>query len=130
MKITKPEVHEKKWGCEFWIANNNLYCGKILELKQGWRCSIHHHRKKHETFFLLDGIVFMEKDGKEKVMLPGDVLEVKQLSKHRFTGLRDSKIIEFSTHHEEDDSYRDVESSKVPVNEFKKLEEKYAELLQ
>ena len=121
MIVSKPEIHEKKWGKEFWIANNDLYCGKILELKRGWRCSIHYHKKKHETFFILDGTILMEFNNEKRVMKPGDILEVKQLSKHRFTGIIDSKIIEFSTHHEEEDSYRDVESGKVPENEFIEL---------
>jgi len=124
MNITKSEEHEKVWGKELWIANNEFYCGKILELKKGLRCSIHYHKKKHETFFILEGLVFMEQDGQEKTMMPGDILEVNQSSKHRFTGLKDSKIIEFSTHHEEDDSYRDVESGKVPDEEFRALKER------
>ena len=33
--------------------------------------------------------------------------------KHRFTGLENSEIIEFSTHHIEEDSYRDEASGRV-----------------
>jgi hypothetical protein len=35
--------------------------------------------------------------------------------------LKDSEIIEFSTHHEDLDSYRDTESGKVPDSEFEEL---------
>ena len=124
MEITKPEEHEKVWGRELWIANNDMYCGKILELNGGFRCSIHHHKNKDETFFILEGLVFMEVGNESSVMEPGDILRLEPGAKHRFTGLHDSKIIEFSTHHEEGDSYRDVVSGKVPEDEFKNLCEK------
>ncbi len=118
MEIQKLEVHKKIWGSEEWIANNNEYCGKILNLKKGFRCSIHYHKKKHETFFILKGRVLMEYEGERKIMNSGDVLVVEREKKHRFTGLEDSEIIEFSTHHEDDDSYREVESGEVDLNKL------------
>jgi len=39
--------------------------------------------------------------------------------KHRFTGLENSEIMEFSTHHEDEDSYRDELSGKVDLNKIK-----------
>lgn len=113
------EKHDKVWGRELWIANSDKYCGKILELRKGFRCSIHFHKNKDETFFISEGKVLMEVDGKSKVMLPGEVQHIAPGIKHRFTGLEDSKIIEFSTHHEEDDSYRDTQSGKVDLSKLK-----------
>ena len=109
--------HDKVWGSEEWIINRS-YCGKILNLKKGFRCSIHHHKIKDETFYILDGKVLMEIDGTRRIMKPGDVQIIMPNQKHRFTGLEDSKIIEFSTHHREDDSYRDVESGKVDLDKL------------
>ncbi len=43
----------KVWGSEEWIVNNSTYCGKILNIKKGYRSSIHYHKNKHETFYLL-----------------------------------------------------------------------------
>lgn len=34
--------------------------GKILTLKKGFRCSLHTHKIKDETFYILDGEVLME----------------------------------------------------------------------
>src|SRR5262249_27199605 len=45
----------KSWGRELWIVNNELYCGKILEIHQGSRCSLHFHKLKTETFYLHSG---------------------------------------------------------------------------
>jgi quercetin dioxygenase-like cupin family protein len=114
------EKHEKVWGHEEWIVNTPLYCGKFLYLKKGKRCSIHYHKNKDETFYILEGEVLMEVNGKEKVMRKGESEHITPMTKHRFSGLKDSIIIEFSTHHEESDSYRLEESGDVPEGIMKK----------
>lgn len=101
----------KGWGKELWIHNDEKYCGKILILKKDKRCSLHFHVKKHETFYISKGLVQMElidKDGSRKTlkMKPGDSLEIPTGLMHRFTGLEDSEIVEFSTEHFDEDSYR------------------------
>ena len=116
MEATEPvKTVNKVWGKELWIANNDKYCGKILTLKKGFRCSVHYHKNKHETFYILKGKVLMELGDEKKIMNPGDIQVVEQNQKHRFTGLEDSEIIEFSTHHEESDSYREELSGKVDI---------------
>ena len=96
----------KVWGEETWVVNSENYCGKILELKKDFRCSIHHHKNKDETFFLLSGMILLELDEKKRIMNPGDSQRVKPGQKHSFAGIENSKIIEFSTHHKDSDSYR------------------------
>ncbi len=118
------EIHSKVWGEEQWIANKD-YCGKLLKLSKGWRCSIHYHKNKEETFYILKGKVLMEVGDREWVMNPGEKIDIKSGDKHRFTGLQNSEIMEFSTHHEEKDSYRDVPSGQVPLEEFDLLLTKY-----
>lgn len=114
------DVHEKVWGHEEWIVNTPLYCGKRLILNKGWRCSMHHHKVKDETFYVSHGIVMIElesEDGAEKsedVLHPGDSIRVSPGTWHRFTGVTDAVIFEFSTHHEDDDSYRREESGRAP----------------
>ena len=110
----------KIWGEERWIANDG-YCGKLLILKELYQCSIHYHKIKNETFFILKGSVLLEIDGKVYFLIPGDVIDVKAGEKHRFTGLENSEIIEFSSHHEDSDSYRDTESKEINSNEAMNL---------
>ena len=106
------KIVPKLWGRELWITNNDLYCGKILELTRAFRCSMHYHKDKTETFYLLKGLVFMEVDGKEYFMGGEgkknadieDTIYIEPGVKHRFTGLEDSRILEISTHHEDRDS--------------------------
>ncbi len=117
MQVIKPESHKKVWGSEEWIVNRD-YCGKIMNLKKGFRCSIHYHKIKDETFLFLKGKVLLELENEKRIMKPGEVVLIEPGVKHRFTGLENSKIIEFSTHHEDGDSYREVESGKVNLNEL------------
>jgi len=55
-----PTKHVKGWGYELWPANSPLYCMKILHVDEGKKCSIHFHRKKHETFYPVGGLVSLE----------------------------------------------------------------------
>src|SRR3989338_8144132 len=105
----------KVWGKEVWIVNKD-YCGKKLVLNKGYRCSIHHHKIKDETFYIIKGKVLLEANNKSAIMLPGDSILIEPKTKHRFTGLEDSEIIEFSTHHEDSDSYRDELSGKINLD--------------
>ena len=104
----------KEWGEERWIVNRD-YCGKLLILRKGFRCSLHHHKIKDETFFVNKGKVLMECAGSRLIMMPGDTILIEPGMKHRFTGLEDSEIFEFSTHHEDSDSYRDEVSGPVDL---------------
>ena len=108
MKIVK-----KVWGHEEEIVNNEHYCGKKLVLKKDHFCSEHFHKIKHETFYIASGEVMMQLKGELITMKPGDKCVVPPLTKHRFRGLEDSEIIEFSTHHEDSDSYRLQPSGKI-----------------
>ena len=118
------EIHPKVWGEEHWIVNKE-YCGKKLVLKRGYRCSIHWHKVKDEVFYILSGRVLMEVNGEAKVLEPGMKQYIRPGDKHRFTGLLDSEIMEFSTTHVEEDSYRDEPSGRVSSEEFEGLLKRY-----
>jgi mannose-6-phosphate isomerase-like protein (cupin superfamily) len=107
------KIVKKVWGSEKWIVNNEHYCGKMMILNTGWRCSLHYHKIKHETFYILEGEVLMEYDGQSVIMKPGDAQTIEPGKKHRFTGLKWSVIMEFSTTHDDLDVYRDEESGFV-----------------
>jgi mannose-6-phosphate isomerase-like protein (cupin superfamily) len=114
--LEEIKVVPKVWGEEQWIVNRD-YCGKILVLKKGYRCSIHCHKKKDETFYLLEGKVLMELGDKKFVMKPGEAVHVPVGSYHRFSGIEDSRIIEFSTKHSDSDSYRKAKSGQFDLKE-------------
>jgi mannose-6-phosphate isomerase-like protein (cupin superfamily) len=103
----------KGWGREVWIANNELYCGKILEIKQGKRCSLHYHKIKNESFYLRSGrlLVRVKENADSAVveefeMKPGDCMDVPRGLVHQMEALEDAELYEFSTQHFDSDSRR------------------------
>ena len=113
---------EKVWGHEEWIVNTPKYCGKKLVLKKGTRCSMHKHDIKDETFYILSGKVLLESelDGKKesRLMTRGDVKHVETGMWHRFTGIEDSEIMEFSTFHMDEDSIRKESSGVIDLKDL------------
>jgi len=103
----------KGWGWELWIENNEKYCGKKLFFLKEKKLSFHYHLLKTETFWLESGELLVEYGyddditKAEKIILkPGDRFHVPIGLRHRMTGLLDTVMFEFSTHHEDSDSYR------------------------
>lgn len=83
---------------ECWIANEVQagYCGKFLFLFDGQTCPRHHHREKHETFFIVKGAVDMDCGGAVRRMEQGDVLAVECGKPHQFRGKGPTLILEVS----------------------------------
>lgn len=105
------KIVPKVWGSELWIVNNSLYCGKILKLNKGWQGSRHYHKIKTETFYVLKGMVRLELGGEAPMILyPGGNVTIQPGTPHRFAGIEDSEIVEFSTTHDDRDTYRETES--------------------
>jgi mannose-6-phosphate isomerase-like protein (cupin superfamily) len=109
---------KKVWGNEIEIVNTKDYCGKLLNLKQGYCCSLHYHKKKDETFYVNTGCIILEVEDSKVLMRPGASFRIKPGTKHRFSGVVDSQIIEFSTHHEDKDSIRLFKSGKMQDSFF------------
>jgi mannose-6-phosphate isomerase-like protein (cupin superfamily) len=115
-RIRQPiHVEPKSWGREIWIANGPLYCGKILEIKQGKRCSLHYHKLKSESFYLRSGRLrlrlkeSLESGSFEEFELyPGDCVDITPGLLHQMEALEDAELYEFSTQHFDSDSYRIV----------------------
>lgn len=104
---------QKAWGTELIIANNDRYCGKVMRLNRGWQCSLHHHKIKDETFYVLEGVVRFELGGKRLILIQGESVYVAPGVKHRFGSRFGAIMIEISTPHSDDDVYRDEESRKM-----------------
>lgn len=109
-------VEPKSWGREVWIANNPLYCGKILEIRKGHKCSLHFHKLKTESFYLHSGRLRVRV--KESVdsalidefeMTAGQCMDVPPGLVHQMEALEDAELFEFSTQHFNSDSHRLIE---------------------
>ena len=118
MKIpecTSPEFHPKGWGYELWLVNNNKYCGKILHFdKIGNKCSFHYHKLKAEHFHCVSGGFLLKlswdddyENSQMVHLFKLNTIEIPIGLRHQMIALEDgSELIEISTTHLEDDSYR------------------------
>lgn len=107
------KIVPKGWGHEVWIVNKSEYCGKLLFLKEGKRCSWHYHKLKDETFYLQSGKILLKysednnrDEAQEVVLLPGDSFYIPTGLRHQMLALEDSELFEFSTEHFDEDSNR------------------------
>ncbi|MDB4317773.1 cupin domain-containing protein [bacterium] len=106
------ETHEKGWGREVWITNNQLYCGKILEFNEGAEFSMHYHIKKEETWAVIKGKLLLKyydltnAEEKQMNLEVGDTVHLKPCIPHKLIAIEESSVFEVSTQHFEEDSYR------------------------
>lgn len=115
------KIVPKEWGMEIWYINED-YCGKRLIFAEDYRCSLHYHKNKHETFLVTSGRILLEYwspnyveeyFGKKCILEIGDTAEIEIGAWHRMTAVGgNAAMIEFSSHHEDSDSYR-IESGQL-----------------
>jgi len=116
-KVFDRHRPQKSWGWEEWIVNNDLYCGKRLHFTElGGKTSLHFHMKKHETMYVESGLFMITiidpvtaeqtkyhlEKGSSIVIEPGMVHRIEAVMLNR----GEAVLVEFSTHHEDTDSYR------------------------
>ena len=103
---------EKGWGSEIIFANNDKYCGKLLQFNTGSMFSMHYHMLKQETWFVQSGVfIFKYIDTKtadihEQHLSVGDVVTNNIGQPHQLICLSEGIIVEVSTTHYDSDSYR------------------------
>lgn len=105
------KVVDKAWGREEWCVHNELYTGKWLHIKPGWRCSTHFHNVKDETFVVVHGACFLEIEGREHIAREGDGFQyrIPAKTKHWFgvpSRWGPCTLLEVSTHHNDEDVVR------------------------
>jgi len=120
--ITEPLVLDFGLGqfkamglVEVWIANELEagYCGKNLFVADGQTCPMHHHKHKHETFYVVEGRVRVVCDGETIELGRGERLAVPPETRHCFTGLGPALLLELSQPCRIDDNYFD--NTRIPI---------------
>ena len=111
--IASPERHEKSWGHELWINNNDGYCGKLLMFKENGQFSMHYHLLKNETWYVQEGefeLLYIDTDNAEQkveILYKGAVIDIPIGQPHQLKCLsKNGTIFEVSDKHYESDSYR------------------------
>lgn len=103
---------EKGWGSELIWATNEKYCGKLLRFKNDAKFSMHFHREKDETWFVLTGKFVVHwidtKDASRhsKELGPGSIWRNEPFLPHQIECLEEGTIIEVSTPDSVEDNYR------------------------
>jgi mannose-6-phosphate isomerase-like protein (cupin superfamily) len=112
MEKCKKEIVPKGWGYEEIWASTYGYAGKILHFNQGAKFSMHFHKIKDETWYVLEGkfrlliIDTNNADIKEIELNVGDVWRNIPLLPHQLICLEAGKVIEVSTADTSADNYR------------------------
>jgi mannose-6-phosphate isomerase-like protein (cupin superfamily) len=105
-------VVEKGWGRELIWATNDKYCGKFLYFNKDSKFSMHFHKEKDETWYVLDGKFIVKYINttnaqiEEKELVVGDVWRNSPLLPHQLICIEDGTIIEVSTPDSVEDNYR------------------------
>lgn len=74
----------KPWGHELWFAANKRYAGKLIVIEKGHRLSLQYHKVKHETIYVLEGLLSLRLGGRTRTVRPGRAVEIKPRTVHRF----------------------------------------------
>jgi sialic acid synthase SpsE/uncharacterized cupin superfamily protein len=107
-------------GCVLIDCVNRDYCKKILVQLPGQAHPYHYHKLKEETFQVLWGEIYLDIDGQERRMVPGDSAVVLPGAWHKFRTDKGCVVEEISTTHKNDDSiYKDSAINKMARAERK-----------
>jgi dTDP-4-dehydrorhamnose 3,5-epimerase-like enzyme len=84
-----------------------------FEIRKGFSRGNHYHEKKEEIFYVFQGRIkatFIDMDTlqkQERILEKGDKIRVKPRCGHRFYGLEDTLVIEYSPQvYDKEDSYK------------------------
>ena len=112
--------HFRRVGTVLMTIINRAYAKKILVQLPGQRHPAHFHKLKEESFHVLWGELDVVLDGRERRLLPGDVLTVLPGVWHEFSSDTGCVFEELSTTALSDDSfYRDPEIVKLTSEQRK-----------
>jgi quercetin dioxygenase-like cupin family protein len=110
----------REFGAVIVTCINKEYAKKLVIQLPRQKHPYHFHKKKDETFQLLDGDLEIVKNGEKTTMQPGDTFWVQPDSWHKFHTLGGAIVEEVSTTHYNNDSfYEDPEIAGMPREQRK-----------
>ena len=102
----------KGWGSEEFWAINDLYCDKLMHFDTGAKFSMHFHREKDESWYVLSGkftvryIDTADASVHEAELNAGDTWHNVPLLPHQLICVEAGTVIEVSTPDSVEDNYR------------------------
>lgn len=113
--LTFPEAKNvvKRWGQERWLHQQDSQFGfKVVRIRAGCRTSLQYHKRKQETYFILDGEAILHYraaiDAPNQVVAfpAGAVAHVDAGAVHRVAAVTDVILVEASTYDDGTDNVR------------------------
>lgn len=105
-------IVNKGWGSEEIWATNDKYCGKLMHFNKDAKFSMHLHKEKDETWYVLSGkfvvrtIDTTDAGITEYILNKGDTWHNPPMLPHQIECLSEGTIIEVSTPDSVEDNYR------------------------
>jgi mannose-6-phosphate isomerase-like protein (cupin superfamily) len=114
LHIKQPRIVEKGWGREVIFADNEEYCGKILQFNEGGKFSLHQHFSKKESWTCVKGwfkLYYFDLETGEELVADfndGDCVTIPRCYPHQLecVSVGGGSIFEVSTQDNPYDSYR------------------------
>lgn len=103
---------DKGWGYEdIWVTNDK-YCSKFMHFNKGAKFSMHFHREKEETWYIMSGefkvrwVDTSNASYNTTILTAGNVWHNKPLLPHQVVCYKEGTILEVSTPDSVEDNYR------------------------
>ena len=93
---------DKPWGYEKILISTDKYLTKKLFIRGGYQTSYHHHEKKDETMYIMDGSGYIEFEDRKEQFGRDDVIRIEPGTPHTIVALENTILHEVSTPHLDD----------------------------
>jgi len=95
-------IIDKPWGREQLLEKNDKYMVKLLTMRKGHSCSLQYHEHKHETIYVVSGILniaygITTENIVEHILNAGQSFVIKPGEIHRMTAIETCDYLEAST---------------------------------
>lgn len=81
--LGKGQKGLRPWGRYIVLEEKKRHKVKRIEVKEGMRLSYQRHRQRSEHWFILEGKALVTIDGQEKLLLPGEAIDIPAGALHR-----------------------------------------------
>tara|TARA_B100001758_G_C18234929_1_gene517396 strand:- start:412 stop:771 length:360 start_codon:yes stop_codon:yes gene_type:complete len=83
----------RPWGRYFIIDDNSSYKIKRIEVEPKSRLSYQFHKKRSETWIIIQGEGVVTIEGKDQKIIQGDTITIPKTLKHRIENTGNNKLI-------------------------------------
>jgi len=101
LQLVHPPWEDKCWGRVQHFFSNDDSSVSHLEVKRGWRCSVHHHEDRYNLFLVVEGEIDVEVFLHDEIPVQstqrvsaGGMFVVPPGIKHRFKVVESGRVVE------------------------------------